>query len=73
MATAPCTCKPDDGSGRCPREQECYENWLGAHPQRIQRHPATHFESGPQSEAQWLDEAGAGMSDEEVTAWIETL
>lgn len=30
-------------------------------------------EGGPQSEAQWLDEAGAGMSDEEVAAWIETL
>jgi hypothetical protein len=23
-----CTCKPDDGSGHCPREQECYERWL---------------------------------------------
>jgi hypothetical protein len=34
---------------------------------------SVRVESGPQSEAQWLDEAAAGMSDEEVAAWIETL
>lgn len=34
---------------------------------------SVRVESGPQSEAQWLDEAADGMSDEEVTAWIETL
>lgn len=34
---------------------------------------AVRVESGPQSEAQWLDEAGADMGDEEVAAWIETL
>lgn len=34
---------------------------------------SVRVESGPQSEAQWLDEAGAGMSDEEVAAWMETL
>jgi hypothetical protein len=27
-----CTCKPDDGSRQCPREDECYENWLSAKP-----------------------------------------
>lgn len=62
MATAPCTCKPDDGSGRCPREQECYENWL-----------ASRLESGPQSEAQWLGDVADDMSDEEVSAWAEVL
>lgn len=59
-----CTCEPADGSGRCPREQECFENWVILHqphrvrsvPQRVQRHPATHLESGPQSEAQFEEQ-----------------
>lgn len=25
---APCTCSPDDGSFTCPREDECFDNWL---------------------------------------------
>lgn len=44
-----CACKPGDGSGRCPREQECYETWAVLHrPVRI--------ESGPQSEAQFEEQ-----------------
>ena len=26
--TDPCTCSPGDGSETCPREDECYENYL---------------------------------------------
>ena len=64
-----CTCKPDDGSRQCPREDECYENWLDA--QRAKSRPATHLPTDSPVEPIDLAELGRLSPEEYEAAWHE--